>query len=278
MNRRLACLTALLCLLVPSAAQAATSDEVVALLESASQGDGDALEQARDVDFIDGVPTDVAALLEASRNDPSLAAGILRRPLVVDPGPQVAETVASLLSQERFAGASTGLLERWLERIGSWIANRLTQLSGGSGTARRANILALAAVLALVAVVTALATRRRAAVLHRRATLDRLIEDTGDDPVEIERAATAAAERGDYTRSVRLRFIAGILRLDQQGVIHYTKGLTTGAIAEVVDDPRFDSLQDDFDRVVYGDEPADLGMEQRSESIWRRLLQEARRA
>ena len=277
MKKVLACSIALACLVTPAAVRAETVDEVVTLLESAAGGDSGALENVRRVDSIDGVPVDMQAMLEATNADAALAADIIRERVTIDPGPEVAATVASVLSQERFAQASTTTLERWLDRIGSWIADRVGRLSGGDGSARRANVLAVLAVLTLVAVATSLVTKRRAAVFHERATLDRLIEQEGADPVAIERQAIAAAAAGDYARSVRLRFIAGILRLDQQGIIRYTKGLTTGEIARTVDDPVFDELQVDFDRVVYGDDPAELSMEERSESGWRRLLQEARR-
>jgi hypothetical protein len=275
-SRILVCSIALLCLSTPVTAQAETTDEAVMLLESAASGDSGALERARRIESIDRVPVNMAALLEAVDADPTRAAEILRAGVIVDPGPEVAEAAASILSQERFSQASSGSLERWLDRIGSWIADRLARLSGGNGSARRANVLAITAVLALVALAAAVATKRRAAVVHERITLDRLIEQEGADPVLIEREAMIAAAAGDYARSIRLRFVAGILRLDQQGVIHYTKGLTTGEIARAVDDPVFLELQVDFDRVVYGDQPADHVTEQRSESGWRRLLEEVR--
>lgn len=258
-------------------ASAATTDEAIVVLESMEADDSAATREKLDrIESIDGVPIDLVALLDATGGDAALAAEILRAEFVRDPGPSVADTLESILAQERFARSSTTALERWLDRIGSWMTERLANVTGETGPTRRVSLIAAILVLAAVAFVTRLATRRRATVLRRRHTLDRLVEE-GADPVDLERRAEEASNRGDYTQSVRLRFIAGILRLDQQGRIRFSRGLTTGEIADALSHPTFDELHRDFDRVVYGDEPADSTMDHRSRHGWESMLSKAGR-
>ena len=81
------------------------------------------------------------------------------------------------------------------------------------------------------------------------------------------RLRAATSHRRSDSGSLR-----GILRLDQQGAITYTKGLTTLEIAQQVNSLDFDSLRRDFDLVVYGDHPATTSMHERSVNGWRSLL------
>jgi hypothetical protein len=266
---------AIVALALATPAAATTADEAISLLESVANGDRP-IADLDQLDQIDGVPIDLVSFVDAAGGDADLAAEIIRSDFTADPGPDVIAAVESILSQERFARSSTTALERWLDRVGSWLTDRMTTLSGGNGPNARISLVAVILVLAVVGLAVRVATRRRATVVRRRHTLDRLIEE-GADPAELERQAEAAAARADYAESVRLRFIAGILRLDQQGTIRFTKGLTTGEIAGTLANPVFDDLHRDFDRVVYGDELATSNMDDRARAGWDVLVAKARR-
>ncbi len=97
------------------------------------------------------------------------------------------------------------------------------------------------------------------------------------DPTALEREALAAERAGELERALRLRFRAGLLRLDDAELIDLRPGLTSGAIAARLHSARFDGLARSFDEVVYGGRtPATADVED-ARSEWPRLLREARR-
>ena len=51
---------------------------------------------------------------------------------------------------------------------------------------------------------------------------------------------------------MRLRFRAGLLRLDARELIEYRPSLTTGEVAETIVSPTFDRIGADFDEIAYG--------------------------
>ena len=59
-----------------------------------------------------------------------------------------------------------------------------------------------------------------------------------DDPQALERAAEAAERDGEWERAVRLRFRAGLLRLDRRKVLVYRPSLTTGEVARALEGAR----------------------------------------
>ena len=58
-----------------------------------------------------------------------------------------------------------------------------------------------------------------------------------DDPAALEREADRAAADGEWETAVRLRFRAGLLRLDARELIEYRPSLTTGEVAAAVGSP-----------------------------------------
>ena len=51
---------------------------------------------------------------------------------------------------------------------------------------------------------------------------------------------------------MRLRFRAGLLRLDARELIEYRPSLTTGEVADAVASPAFARVGADFDEIAYG--------------------------
>ena len=75
---------------------------------------------------------------------------------------------------------------------------------------------------------------------------------TRDDPAALEREADRAAAAGEWETAVRLRFRAGLLRLDARELIEYRPSLTTGEVAAAVGSPTFERVGADFDAIAYG--------------------------
>jgi hypothetical protein len=96
-------------------------------------------------------------------------------------------------------------------------------------------------------------------------------------PEELEAEAERAEARGELEVALRLRFRAGLLRLDRLGAVPRRPGLTNAAVARALRSRTFDALAWDFDEVVYGGRPATAGDLEESRGSWPRVLEETRR-
>ena len=95
------------------------------------------------------------------------------------------------------------------------------------------------------------------------------------DPGRLEREADAAERRGDLDVALRLRFRAGLLRLDRAGAIHFRPSITTGQVARRLRLPSFDDLAITFDAVAYGGRHASATDLQSARAEWPRVLERA---
>jgi hypothetical protein len=95
-------------------------------------------------------------------------------------------------------------------------------------------------------------------------------------PEELEAEAERAEARGELEVALRLRFRAGLLRLDRLGAVPGRPGLTNAAVARTLRSRTFDALAWDFDEVVYGGRPATAGDLEEARDSWPRVLEEAR--
>lgn len=98
-----------------------------------------------------------------------------------------------------------------------------------------------------------------------------------DDPAALERAAVEAERRGDLDEALRLRFRAGLLRLDERGAITFRPSLTTGEVRRLLGSDTFDELATTFEEVTYGGRPAGPPDVATAREAWPRLLREAKR-
>ena len=96
------------------------------------------------------------------------------------------------------------------------------------------------------------------------------------DPGELERRADEAERQGEFEAALRLRFRAGLGRLDEAGVVRLRLGLTNSAVSRVLRSRRFDDLADDFDEVAYGGRPATEADVATARSAWPEILTSAR--
>jgi Domain of unknown function (DUF4129) len=150
-----------------------------------------------------------------------------------------------------------------------WIDDLGTDLPGGPV----ALWIALAAlVLVAATAVTSVTIRRRAIAIERarRAALP-----ATEDPRALEREAERAEREGEWERAVRLRFRAGLLRLDNRHVIAYRPSLTTGEVARAVGTPAFAEVGERFDAIAYGGRPAEREDAEAARRGWETVLAEA---
>jgi hypothetical protein len=287
-RRRLvaAAVLVLLAAAVPASARAEDVDARTfrSLAERAASGDGRALERLRGVDAVAGRAVDMdAALAGASgaeleaRLDALAARGSAD---AADPAASRAEA-GEILDERRFRGSES---PRPLRRLLDWLGDRLEPLGDPfRSVAERTPggnlvlwLAVAAAVLLTVTLVSARSARRRAAALELRS---RAVAAEGRPrAAEVERAAADAERRGEWERALRLRFRAGLLRLDEQRVLAYRESLTSGEAARRLRSREFDRLARVFDEVVYGRRPAAPDDLAAAREGWGRVLAEARPA
>jgi hypothetical protein len=184
-----------------------------------------------------------------------------------------------ILRERRFRGSGVprpfaGLL-RWLgdrlRPVVEFIDDLAVRIPGG----RPVVFVILSALVLLAAAALARGSIRRRAAAAVRAVRART--PAREDPAELEREAARAAAAGEWETAVRLRFRAGLLRLDARELIVYRSSLTTGEVAAAVGSPTFERVGADFDEIVYGGRPAGEQDDAASREGWQRLLSEVRR-
>ncbi len=95
---------------------------------------------------------------------------------------------------------------------------------------------------------------------------------------DLERGADEAEAAGRYGDAVRLRFRAGLLRLERDAdAIVNRPGLTTREVRVRLHSERFDALADTFEVVAYGGVAAAADDADSARHDWRAVVGEARR-
>jgi hypothetical protein len=193
----------------------------------------------------------------------------------------VGSRIQEILADPRYVEQRETLLERlfgplydWGERMFAFLYDLVSRL-----LLRLLSLLDLEVLswlgpllVAMVAVAgTLVLGRRRARELERRATIERILE-LGTDPSELEELAAAAAQQGDHAEFIRLRFVAGLLRLDNAGRIDFYPGLSNSLVSTALGDPTFDRLAEQFDGVVYGRRPATATDADQARNNWNTVL------
>ena len=282
MRQRLAAtLLAALALAAPSAAaaqEAVSGAELTALAERAAD-DESARAQLLAVERVDGRPVAVREAMEGARG-----AELEQRARLIAAGVTAAGEAAAaaeprreaqrVLEQRRFHGADfprpfagpLGWVGDRIQPMIDWINDRGVSVPGGPLVLW---MLLAAGVLLAAMTVTGTTIRRRALAIERarRAALP-----ATDDPRALEREAERAERDGDWERAVRLRFRAGLLRLDRRQVIVYRPSLTTGEVARAVASPAFREVGDRFDAIAYGGRPAEQEDAEHARRGWAEVL------
>jgi Domain of unknown function (DUF4129) len=265
----------------PAGATDVTPERLRALAEEASR-DPSALAELRRVDSVDGRPVDVERLLAGARERE--LEGRLR--VLAEEGgssgggtaAEARRTAREILSERRFE--DRGPPRPFREPL-EWLSDRLRgavdplldrvapHVPGGRSTVW--TIVALA-VIALAGFLGSRLVRRRAAEAAGRA---REAVAGPTDPRRLERDADEAERRGELERALRLRFRAGLLRLQRAEAIPSRDSLTSGEVSRRLRSRDFDRIAETFDEVVYGGRrpgPADV---ESSRAGWSRVLETA---
>lgn len=279
------------------AASAESASQVRDLAEQAEH-DPNALERLKQVGEVDGRPVDLRTALDgasgpdldrrldeivSATGGPSAngEAGALG-----DPGEGARHDAEQILAGRRFRPSQPPRpLAGAIHRLGQWLRPVLKPLGRLLAPVGRllvriwqnsvlVGLLALA-VIAGAAVFSLLLIRRRGRiVVERSAGAD---GDRPLDPRQLEREADAAEASGDLERAVRLRFLAGVLRLDRAGALRYRPSLTTGEVVRTVRSVTLRTLAGDFDEIAYGGRSPGPDDVARAKSEWPRVLDEAKR-
>ena len=141
-------------------------------------------------------------------------------------------------------------------------------LPGGSATE---SVLLGAVVVAAAVAATARLTDR---TLSDRVAADRRRPGRAEaiDAATLEAAADAAERDGHYDQAVRLRFRAGLLRLDELGLVAYRPSLATAAVSRRLASPAFDALARRFEEIAYGGQPAEPADAGHAREAWPNVL------
>ena len=203
----------------------------------------------------------------------------------VDPGP-ARDAARDILGRREFrpeqpprplAGAIRWLGDRLdgiVDAVGRFLGDvfgpLFRVLPGAWGTA-----LGVAITVAAAAFMIYLLTRGRVR-RHSTPTTTKSPAAPNDDPATLEAEAAEATRAGDYRRAVRLRYRAGLLRLDRAGTITLYPWSTDSALTRSVASPRFDRIADTFELVAYGGRAATRTDAETAASEWPALLDEIR--
>jgi Domain of unknown function (DUF4129) len=279
-GRLVASLLAALILAAPStaAAQEVGGNELVALAERAA-GDPAAREELLAVERVDGHPVDVREALEGARGAElerraRLIAASVEAAGEAPPAAEPRREAREVLAQRRFHGAELprpfagplAWLGERIEPVVDWINDRGARVPGGPIALW--TVLA-AGVLLAAGTITSTTIRRRALAIERARAA---ALPAAEDPRALEREAEGAERDGDWERAVRLRFRAGLLRLDRRKVIVYRPSLTTGEVARAVGSPAFREVGERFDAIAYGGRPAQREDAEHARRGWAEVL------
>lgn len=250
---------------------AAPPEEVIRLIESND------VTGLRSVTDIGGTAVNMGRLLDAPASNlpPRLTTlkSLVERSLIADtsstgdPG----DVARDVLQQSKYDLQAESTLDRLGSLLLAWFDQFLDWLTSALGGPTNTALVFLAVVSAVGFAAFRFLARRRSGVIDRQLTLERLIAE-GGDPAVLEGRAAEAAATGDFETAVRMRFLAGLLRLDLEGRITFRPGLTTGEIADTLDDRVFDQLVNDFNDLVYGGREARADHYQSALVGWDRLL------
>jgi hypothetical protein len=193
----------------------------------------------------------------------------------VDPD-QARDQAREILGGRRYKPAD---VPRPFEGTLDWLGDRLRPIGDFFSRITESlvgKIVLAAQLAAVVAGIALLVARRRAAGdAGMGAGRGRAPRDESRDPGRLEREADAAEHSGDLDAAVRLRFRAGLLRLDRAGAISYRPSITSGQVARRLRLPAFDDLAVTFDAVAYGGRHASATDLSTARAAWSRVLEQA---
>ena len=100
-------------------------------------------------------------------------------------------------------------------------------------------------------------------------------EFVSDDPDVLEHRAADAEQAGDHQTALRLRFRAGLVRLQHRGVIAHPEAQTDRQLTAALHSPTFDALAGRHEKIVYARDDATSADAVAARTGWPRVLVEA---
>ena len=276
----------------PAAAESAAE---VRDLARRAQSDPAALERLRQVRDVDGRPAGFERALRGAEGADlrqrleTIESGIGTEPSVPMLGDGAREQAARILATDRYQEDEDNTprpLLGVIRKLGEWFEPILRPIGRLLEPIGRflAPLFDSAAGLALLgAIVVGLAVLVASRLVARRNRLS--AETAGEaryytrvlDPRALDKEADAAEAARDYERAFRLRFLAGVLRLDKAGAIEFRQSATTGELVREVRSSTFPKLARAFDEIAYGGRPTGRSDIEQAKADWPRVLEEARR-
>jgi len=248
-----------LALAAPGAARAeSVSPAQLRALAARAANDPAALAELRRVDRVGGRRVDLAGALRGARGA-ALRARLrqLQAPAAAAPAVGARADARDILAQHRFRGSDLpgpfhGLLDRlsrWLHKLDGVFKWLNDLLPGGDAVV-------WIVLAALVCAIAAFVARRvLSGRVHASEAAAAAAGAAHEDARALERRADAAEAAGDLATALRLRFRAGLLRLDERGAIEFRPSISTHEVRRALRSEDFDSLAATFDDVVYGGRP-----------------------
>jgi hypothetical protein len=189
---------------------------------------------------------------------------------------QARDQAREILDQARYKPAK---VPRPFEGVLEWLGDRLEPIGDlfSRLTESLLGKIVLGALLAgAVALITWFVARQRAVAGPVGARRGRTPAKRAD-PARLEREAESAERDGDLDLAVRLRFRAGLLRLDRTGAIRFRPSITSGQVSRKLRLRDFDDLATTFDAVAYGGHHASTVDVTSARSMWPRVVEQAGR-
>ncbi len=124
-------------------------------------------------------------------------------------------------------------------------------------------------------VIALLLVRRRTRIAARTDIVPTSVDGVG--PAELEAEADRLAAAGDFGGALRLRFEAGLLRLEAAALVSNARVHTGAQVAAHLGSPTFDELERRHEAVAYAASPASEVDVTHARDGWPRVVAEARR-
>jgi hypothetical protein len=255
---------------VPAGAASLTSAQVRELARAAAS-DPAALERLREADAVDGRRVGLRQALAGATGRALearlrlLAAGGGPATGGAEPG-RARDDARRILSQRRFRRHDA---PRPFHGVLTFLSDRVVAPLASAFGGRRVLWVVLAAIVlvAAAAVASRLVGRRAVAVLRSTSPRRDVV-----DPRRLERGADDAERNGELERAIRLRFRAGLMRLDRARAIELREPVTTGQVGRRLRSPDFDRVAASFDEIVYGGRAPRAPDVELSREGWRSVL------
>ena len=186
-----------------------------------------------------------------------------------------------------------GLFERvatdvghWIVTAVKWVGHQIDRLLGhpiSSGAHSlfggwSSTVLAVSGALLVAAAATLVILRRQRANPVPGASEPGTSERRTARAARLLDEADAAWRAGDLDAALRLRFAAGLERLEDRGLLHGRESLTTTTLSSQLASSTFDELASVHSLVAYGGVTASPDEVAQAFSDWPRVLDEARQA